>query len=241
MHVKPSRHRRGYTALTLLMCLGSTNGVRAEPAKSLSRQIERLLVENYPENAPGVTVIVTQHGKTVYSGARGYADVERQLPLTSKSILRYASISKQFTAATVLKLAQDGKLALDDPAAQYLPPCAATKGVTIRQLLNHTSGIRSYTDIPGAMSVESTGRAWTTDTLMALFCNQKAVSPPGERYQYNNSGYVLLGAMVEHVTSMSWHDAVIALTTRPLRLRSGANLRGRASMAANACSSVGAT
>jgi D-alanyl-D-alanine carboxypeptidase len=204
----------------LLLCMSSAGMARAEPEKTLSQRIDRLLAESYPEDAPGVTVIATRHGKIVYSGARGLADVERRLPLKSDSILRYASISKQFTAATILKLAQDGKLGLDTPAGQYLPPCASAKGVTVRQLLNHTSGIRPYTDLPGAMSVESSGRAWTTASLMALFCNQRPVSPPGARYQYNNSGYVLLGAIIERVTGMAWHEAVMTRTTRPLGLRS---------------------
>lgn len=204
----------------LLLCMGNAGMARVEPPRTLSRGIDRLLAESYPEDAPGVTVIVTRHGKTVYSGARGLADVDRQLRLKPDSILRYASISKQFTAAMILKLTQDGKLALDASASQYLPPCPAAKGVTVRQLLNHTSGIRSYTDIPGAVSVESTGRVWTTDSLMALFCNQKPVSPPGARYQYNNSGYVLLGAIIERATGISWHDAVMMRTTRPLGLQS---------------------
>lgn len=157
----------------LLLCMGNAGMARVEPPRTLSRGIDRLLAESYPEDAPGVTVIVTRHGKTVYSGARGLADVDRQLRLKPDSILRYASISKQFTAAMILKLTQDGKLALDASASQYLPPCPAAKGVTVRQLLNHTSGIRSYTDIPGAVSVESTGRVWTTHSLIALFCNQK--------------------------------------------------------------------
>lgn len=121
----------------LLLCLGGASVTWAKPDKTVSREIDRLLAESYPEGAPGVTVIVTQGGRTVYSGARGFADVEQRLPLRPDTILRYASISKQFTAVTILKLAQDGKLALDAPAAQYLPPCAAANGVTVRQLLNH--------------------------------------------------------------------------------------------------------
>jgi CubicO group peptidase (beta-lactamase class C family) len=106
----------------LLLCMGNAGMARVEPPRTLSQGIDRLLAESYPEDSPGVTVIVTRHGKTVYSGARGLADVDRQLRLKPDSILRYASISNQFTAAMILKLTQDGKLALDASASQYLPP-----------------------------------------------------------------------------------------------------------------------
>lgn len=209
----------GIAALSLICC-GYAGPVHAEPDRLLQQDINRLLDQTYAQDAPGVTVIVTRHGKTIYSGARGLANVERKQPLAPDSILRYASISKQFTAAMVLKLAQEGAVVLDAPATQYLPPCAAAQGVTVRQLLNHTSGIHSYTDIPGAMSAESSSRVWTTDGLMALFCNLRPVSTPGTRYQYSNSGYVLLGAIIERTTGMSWHDAVVTRLVMPLKLDS---------------------
>ena len=112
----------------------------------------RLLAAAYPADGPGATVIVTRGGRTIYSASRGLADLAGRRPLTAETVFRLGSLTKQFTAAIVLQLVAEGRISLDDPVSRFFPdypqPGAAA---TVRQLLNHTSGIQSYTGIPGFM------------------------------------------------------------------------------------------
>ena len=173
----------------------------------------------WPADGPGAAVIVTRGGEVVYGGARGLADVSAGRPLTVDSVFRLGSISKQFTAALVLKLAEDGKLSLDDPLGKFLPgypePAA---GATVRQLLNHTSGIRSFTALPGAMSEAATSRVYTTADIIALIRDVPPDFAAGSRFSYNNSGYALLAAIIESVTGQPWQVMLEERITRPLGL-----------------------
>jgi len=179
------------------------------------------LAASWPADAPGAAVIVTEHGETVYEAGRGLADVEARTPITPQTVFRIGSITKQFTAAIILQLAQEGRLSLDDPLSRFLPDYPQPgASATVRQLLNHTGGMQSYTGIPGWMVEENTNRPYTTDQLIAVFRDLPAPSRPGEQWAYNNSGYVLLGAIIERVTGMPWHQAVQERIARPLGLAS---------------------
>ncbi len=138
------------------------------------------------------------------------------------SLFRYASISKQFTAALVLKLVEEGRLSLDDSLGKLLPTetPAAWHAVTVRQLLNHTSGIPSYTAKPGVMAEPSTIQTRTTRQLIDLTRDMPLDFAPGTSYRYNNSGYVLLSAIAEKVTGKPWYVALREKITGPLGLTS---------------------
>lgn len=186
---------------------------------ALKAQLDALLAASYPADGPGATMIVTRGGQVVYAGARGLADVAARTPLTPASVIRIGSITKQFTAAVILQLVDEGKVSLDDPVTRFYPGYPAPGGTaTVRQLLNHTSGIQSYTGIPGWMVPANTGRAFTTDQLIAEFRDKPAVSKPGERFAYNNSAYILLGGIIERVTGKSWHQAIVERIAQPLGL-----------------------
>jgi CubicO group peptidase (beta-lactamase class C family) len=182
---------------------------------------DAVLAESYAADGPGAAVVIMQGGKIVYQGGRGMADIGGSRTITPDTVFRLGSITKQFAAAVIVQLAQEGKLSLDEPLAKFIPdypPPGAT--ATVRQLLQHTSGIQSYTDMPGMMTPESTARARTTAELIAEFRNAPAPTKPGEVWAYNNSGYVLLGAIIEQVTGMPWHQAVEERIARPLALAS---------------------
>ena len=190
----------------------------AVPADYAARA-EALVAKSFPADGPGAAVIVTENGKTVYVGGRGLADVERKIPITAATHFRIGSITKQFTAAAIMKLVEQGKVSLDDPLSKYLPTYPApSASATVRQLLSHTGGMMPYTAIPLMMEEAQTGRPYTTEQLIAVFKDMPAPSKPGEKYQYNNSGYVLLGAILEKVTGKSWDQAVGDLVTAPLKL-----------------------
>ncbi|MCL9998162.1 MAG: serine hydrolase [Erythrobacter sp.] len=190
-------------------------------AQDLRALADAVLAESYAADGPGAAVVVMRGGKIVYTGGRGMADIAAGRAITPDTVFRLGSITKQFTAAVIVQLAQEGKLSLDDPLAKFLPdypqPGAAA---TVRQLLQHTSGIQSYTDMPGLMNPVSTARALGTAEMIALFRDAPSPSKPGEVWNYNNSGYILLGAIIETVTGMPWHQAVEERIARPLGLAS---------------------
>ncbi|MEA3015256.1 MAG: hypothetical protein QOD42_3801 [Sphingomonadales bacterium] len=195
-------------------------GAAAAPPADLRAKADAIVAAAFPADGPGGAVIITRGGETIYRAGRGLADVETRRPLTPDSVFRLGSLTKQFTAAIVLQLVQEGRIALDDPVSRFFPdypqPGAAA---TVRQLLNHTSGIQSYTGIPGWMVEENTNRPHGTAEMIALFRDRPSQFPPGQAWAYNNSGYVLLGAIVEKVTGRPWHRAVAERIAGPLRLR----------------------
>ena len=173
----------------------------------------------YPKDKPGAAVIVTEGGKVVYAGGSGMSDIEKGVPITADTVFRLGSITKQFSAAAVLQLAAEGKLSLDDPVSKFVPGYPEPGGrATVRQLLNHTSGIQSYTGIPGWMGSEKVSTPHTTAEMIAEFRDQPAEFQPGEKWNYNNSGYVLVGAVIEAVTGKPWHEVVRERFAAPLGL-----------------------
>ncbi len=196
----------------------------ATPAAALptnfKAQADSIVAKAIQADEPGVAIIVTQHGKTVYQAGRGLADLDKKIAITPDTVFRLGSITKQFTSSAILKLVEQGKISLDDPLSKYLPGYPEPGGTaTVRQLLNHTSGIMPYTAIPGFMSEGKTGRPYTTTELIATFKDHPVQFKPGEKWEYNNSGYVLLGAILEKVTGKSWDSAVQDLIVGPLKLK----------------------
>ena len=190
----------------------------AVPA-DFKERAKALLEASYPADGPGAAVIVVDDGEVVYSAGRGLADVEAKRPITPETPFKLGSIVKQFTAATVLKLAADGRLSLDDPVSRFFPDWPQPgAGATVRQLLNHSSGIQDYSKIPGWIGRNRT-RSWTTAELLAVMRDLPAKAKPGEAWEYNNGGYVLLGAIIEKVSGKAWHEAVEDAIAAPLGLK----------------------
>jgi CubicO group peptidase (beta-lactamase class C family) len=221
----------GYIALSTVAATGAgaaqPPGASAQPAAAAATpadfraRADAILAAAYPADGPGAAVIVTRGGRTLYSAGRGLADLESRRAITPQTVFRLGSITKQFTAAIVLQLVAEGRISLDDPISRFFPdyPQPGARA-TVRQLLDHTSGIQSYTGIPGWMTEANTNRPYSTAEMIALFRDLPSPFEPGQRWDYNNSGYVLLGAIVESVTGMPWHQAVAERIARPLGLRS---------------------
>lgn len=227
----PSRFSKSASiAIALLGCSMLTTPAAALP-DGFADKADALLEKSYSDDGPGAVVVVTENGEVVYRGQQGLADIESERPITADTVFRFASITKQFTAAVILQLADEGQLSLDDPLSKYVPdyPGEGAKA-TVRQLLNHTSGIRSYTGIPGLLSPENTRRALTTEELVATFKDAPMQFAPGERFAYNNSGYVLLGAVIEKVTGKSWDQAIVDRISKPLGLSSIASFENEADL-----------
>ena len=195
-------------AVVVTFLLASAAPVLAVPA-DFAANADKLVESAWPGTGPGAAVIVTEGGKTVYARGRGMADIEAKKAITTATVFRLGSITKQMSAAVLLQLVDEGKVSLDDPVSKYVPSLKQpSANATIRQILNHTSGVQSYTGIPGWMVEENTNRPYTTEQMIALFKDIPAPHKPGETWTYNNSGYVLVGAVIEAATGKPWHQVL---------------------------------
>lgn len=197
--------------------LAATAATPPAPAE-FARYADGLLSEAYRADAPGVAVLVMRGDEVLYRGARGEADVDGDVPLQPGDRFRIGSVTKQIAAAGLLTLVEAGKVSLDDPLSKYLPDYPGGGKVTIEQLLNHTSGIRSYTDMPGTMD-GPIQRDLTTAQLVDYFKAEAPDFAPGEGWKYNNSGYVLVGAVIEAASGQPWHEYLEKALFEPLGMR----------------------
>ncbi len=170
------------------------------------------------QRIPGMQLCVLRHGKLVASGAYGIADLENDVPVTKETEFPIASITKQITAAAVLRLSESGKLGLEDDISRFVPDFPVKNaGVTIRRLLNHTAGIRNLQDLGDRYWKQSAIPAKPQD-LIDLFRSEPLDFPPGTDYHYSNSGYVLLGAVIENASGESYGDYIRKQLFEPLGL-----------------------
>ncbi|MEN5285354.1 serine hydrolase domain-containing protein [Stenotrophomonas lactitubi] len=172
------------------------------------------LMQAYDGQVPGAAVLVLHDGQPVFRRGYGLAVVEDGSAVTPASNFRLASVSKQFTAAAVLLLVEDGRLALDQPARRWLPelpPAAA--GITLRQLLSHTSGLLDYEDL---MDPADTRQVHDADVLALLAREDRLAFAPGTQYRYSNSGYALLALIVGRAAGTGFASFLQQRIFRPL-------------------------
>ena len=192
----------------------------SERRAGLEREIDAL-VEKAMEEGPiaGLSVAVARSGRLVHLKGYGYADLENGIPASDKTIYHVGSITKQFTAAAVMQLVEKGALALDRPITDYIPDYP-THGhsVTVRSILNHTSGIKNFTAMPSwwrTMAVEK-----TPEEMVDVFRNEPFDFPPGTAFSYSNSGYIVLGFLIERVTGKPYGGYLNENLFVPLQLSS---------------------
>jgi CubicO group peptidase (beta-lactamase class C family) len=222
-----------FSCLAALTFLPSVAPVAlAQPAPT--SQLDAVMTSAFKADQPGAAALVVKDGKVVYRKAIGMASMELGVPLQPETVFRLGSITKQFTAAAVMLLVEDGKISLSDPIEKYLPGYP-TQGhvITVEHLLTHTSGIQSYTSIPGWFP-----KKIRTDLplleLIDAFKNEPMQFAPGERYAYNNSAYVILGAVIEKASGETYERFLTKRIFEPLgmtRTLFGSNepiIKGRA-------------
>lgn len=169
---------------------------------------------------PGMSVAVMIGGKLVYARGFGLADVASRAPATAQTVYPLGSISKQFTAAAVLKLAGEGRLALADPVAKHVPEYwPHGNAATLEHLLRHTSGVREFFSVPAAAKLIEDPRG-TMDEVMAIVAREPLVFPTGSRWSYSNSGYHLAARAIEKATGQPYERYLDAVFFSPLDLRS---------------------
>jgi CubicO group peptidase (beta-lactamase class C family) len=178
-------------------------GIAAGPALPVERtRVDAVLFRAIPAGGPGCAVSVTRDGVVVYEGARGLADLDYGLPLSSQSVLYVASNSKQFTAFAIALLIDRGVVKLNDPVTKWIPelPESVYGTVTIGDLIHHTGGVRDYWGLRDLQGQPSTAPL-DQSIFLQLIAAQSALNfPAGSRFEYSNSGYALLALVVERAS-----------------------------------------
>lgn len=170
---------------------------------------------------PGVSVAISRGDKILYQKAFGLADLEHNVPNMTQTIFEAGSVSKQFTAAAILLLADEGKLSLADDVHKYVPELPVYQArITIQHLLNHTSGLKDWGTIGALTGWPRTTRVYTQELALEIICRQKSLNfDPGAEYSYSNSNYSLLVTIVERVSQQSLADFTKARFFEPLGMK----------------------
>ena len=209
-------------AVAVVLAGGATRALRQAPAvSSLDAQADVVVAAAMKDqNIPAVSIAIARAGSTLVAKGYGLANVELDVKASPSTVYRIGSLTKQFTAAAVMRLVEAGKISLDDPIEKYLPDYpVGGRRITIRHLLTHTSGIKSYTGL-GPKFWDTSRLDYSHEKLMALFKDEPPDFQPGEKYLYNNSGYYLLGVIIEKVSFESYGSHVKKTLFDPLGLSS---------------------
>lgn len=175
--------------------------------QNMEKDIDAIISSMYTANEPGVSILVAKDGKSIYRKAFGKASLELDVPLKPENVFEIGSITKQFTAVAILMLEEQGKLKIDDEITKYIPDYPTNgKKITIHHLLNHTSGIKSYTGMQSFMKSARTDM--TPKELIDVFKNEPMDFDPGEEFKYNNSGYILLGYIIEVISGDTYENFI---------------------------------
>ena len=177
------------------------------PTADVATKVETYLRAQARVNRFSGTVLVARDGAPIVSSGYGWANAEWEIPNTPATKFRLGSITKQFTATLVLRLQEQKKLTVQDPICTYLTPCPDVwKPITIHHLLTHTSGIPSYTGLPDYQKTMMVPK--TIEQMVAVFRDLPLEFAPGEKFKYNNSGYFLLGVIIEKVAGKKYDEAL---------------------------------
>ncbi len=187
-------------------------------AQKLDEQFDELMSTVFKDDGPGAVALVVKNGKVMYRKEYGMANLELDVKMKPENVFRIGSITKQFTSSAILKLRDEGKLNLDDDITKYIK-YYPTHGheITIKHLLTHTSGIKSYTEMK-EWDAEVQKKDFTPIELIDFFKNQPMDFKPGEEFHYNNSAYFILGYIIEVVSGKSYDEYIDSVFFKPLEM-----------------------
>jgi D-alanyl-D-alanine carboxypeptidase len=199
------------SVLIASICLSATIASHADQADAY------LKAQMQEHRIPGLALRVLRNGKPIKTGAYGLANIELNVPVTSKSVFEIGSDTKQFTAACILMLQQEGKLSVDDPITKYLKDAPSDWGnIQIRHLLSHTSGLKSYTVLNGF----EFSRHLNQKQFIDLIAKAPREFQPGDKFNYCNTGYNLLGLIIENVSGENYWQFLRERILQPLGMNS---------------------
>lgn len=173
----------------------------------LAKKIDSIIQTEFNNpNDPGGVFLVSKKGKTLYEKAFGKANLELDVNMTPQHVFQIGSMTKQFTAVSILILESQGKLTVNDPISKYIPDYPSGNSITIHHLLTHTSGIKDFTKMKTISEIAQ--KEMSPKMMVDFFKNEPVDFKPGEKFEYNNSGYVLLGYLIELVSGEKYEDFI---------------------------------
>ncbi|MBK8282600.1 MAG: serine hydrolase [Saprospiraceae bacterium] len=186
---------------------------------SIIKRIDNLYTKWNSSTSPGCAVGIIRNDSLIFAKGYGIANIENEIPITAKTIFYMASVSKQFTGYCIVLLARQGKLKLDEDIHVYLPWAPDFgKIITVRNLLNHTRGIRDDIHLSAISGIGYEGML-TQDLALNIIKRQRSLNfSPGEKYSYSNSNYVLLSEIVKAVSGKSFRSFADSSIFKPLRM-----------------------
>lgn len=190
------------TMITVLLqgsCVASDN-------KELITKIDNLLIDKFKPNNTGAVFLVSQGGVPIYRKAFGKSNLELEVDMKPENVFQIGSMTKQFTAVSILMLHEQKKLDVNDKIIKYLPDYPNGENITIHHLLTHTSGIKDFTKMKALWAVAK--KDHSPKELVDFFKNAQVDFIPGEKFKYNNSGYAILGHIIELVSGETYEEFV---------------------------------
>lgn len=208
------------TSLLLLVCAFFTFLPLSKSfCQSHEKAFDSLLKAQFSVDGPGGVALVAQNGRIIYKKAFGLVDLELNIPMKVDNVFRIGSNTKQFTAAAILKLAEAGKLSIKDSITKFIKDYPTHgKLITIENLLTHTSGIKNYTGL-SRFNQEIKRKDFTPKALVDFFKDEPMDFAPGQDYRYDNSGYVLLGYIIEIISGKSYAKYINENFFEPLKMK----------------------
>jgi CubicO group peptidase (beta-lactamase class C family) len=180
-----------------------------------AQEVNELLKQYAKQNSFNGVVLVAQKGKILLEQGFGYRDMINKTLMDTGTIFQIGSITKQFTAVIILQLLEENKLSLASKLSDYIPDYPKGDSITIENLLTHTSGIYNYTS-DASYITDSSSVPSSLEDLIGRFKNKSQIFSPGSQYQYSNSGYILLGAVIEKITGKSYFTVIRERIFKPL-------------------------
>lgn len=193
--------KRLVTALLLTTFLGGLS------AQEFEKKIDAVIQTEFGNsNEPGGVFLIARNGKVIYEKAFGKSNMELNVDMTTENVFQIGSMTKQFTAVAILILEGQGKLNVNDPISTFIPDYPSGNIITIKHLLTHTSGIKDFTKMKTISEIAQ--KEMSPKAMVDFFKNEPAVFNPGEKFEYNNSGYVVLGYIVELASGTTYADFI---------------------------------
>jgi D-alanyl-D-alanine carboxypeptidase len=210
---------RRVLAATIFCLYGETVLAQLPTTEEVGNRVDAIAKQMLSRPVAGISVAVARDGQVVFARGYGMANLEHSVAVTPETVFHVVSISKNILAAVVLQLVDEGKLRLDDDVTKYVPEAPMLgHHVTVRQLLNHTSGIYSFTSLPDATSNERF--ELTHEQVLGLIKDKPFDFEPGTRWRYDNSAFYLAGMVVERVTKQEYGAYVREHVFKPLGMSS---------------------
>ncbi|HEY9180800.1 MAG TPA: serine hydrolase domain-containing protein, partial [Candidatus Baltobacteraceae bacterium] len=213
----PRRLLSRLPVLALAVALTAVSGPLPLTAPMKARIDAIVTAELKRQFVPGAQVAIAENGRVVYTKGYGLRDVDARLPVDAQTSFAIGSVTKQFTAAAIMLLQQQGKLSVDDNLAKYLPNAPHASEVTLRNLLTHTSGIVGFTEVPNFSLLLPTPSS--PERIISTVAGKPLAFEPGTRWEYSNTNFVLLGMVIAKIAGEPYPDFLQQHLFGPLRLR----------------------